>query len=99
MSRITPELMRHVAELSRLELSDEELTTFTRQLDAVLAHVAQLEELDLDGEALEGTAHAVDLTCPFRADEPGPSLPRDRVLEPAPERDEACFVVPRVIEG
>jgi len=98
MSRITPELMRHVAELSRLELSDDELTTFTRQLDAVLAHVAQLEELDLD-EAIEGTAHAVDLTCPWRADEPGPSLPRDRVLGPAPERDEACFVVPRIIEG
>lgn len=99
MSRITPELMRHVAELSRLELSDDELTTFTRQLDAVLAHVAQLEELDLDGEAIEGTAHAIDLTCPSRPDELGPSLPRDRVLEPAPEQAEGCFVVPRIIEG
>lgn len=99
MSRITPELMRHVAELSRLELSDDELATFTRQLDAVLAHVAQLEQLDLDGEAVEGTAHAVDLTCPWRTDEPAPSLPRERVLAPAPERDEACFVVPRIIEG
>lgn len=92
---ITRDHVRHVAELSRLELSAEELETFTEQLDAILGHVAQLEQLDLDG--VEGTAHAVELTCPWRDDEERPSLERERVLAPAPERDEEHFVVPRVI--
>lgn len=93
---ISLELVRHVAELARLDLADEELATYTSQLDAIVGYVAQLDRLDLD--AVEGTAHAVDLTCPWREDEVQPSIGREQVLEPAPDQDGEHFVVPRIIE-
>ncbi len=94
--KITHEHVRHIAELSRLELSEEEISTFASQLDAILAHVAQLEQVDT--AEVEGMTHAVELACPLREDTARPSLPRDEVLDQAPERDAEHFLVPQVIE-
>jgi len=94
--QITRDHVRHVAQLCRLELSEAELDTFTRQLDLILGYVAQLEQLDTD--AVEGTAHVVDLTCPWREDQEIPSLERDQILGQAPARAREHFEVPRVIE-
>lgn len=94
--KITSDLVRHVARLSRLELSEAELETFTHQLDAIVGYVAQLEQVDTS--RVEGTAHAVDLTCPTRPDTPRPGLERQQVLDPAPEHDGEHFLVPRVLD-
>ena len=49
------------------------------ELSGILEHVDAISELDLDG--VEPTTHVVALENVLRADEPGPSLPRERALE------------------
>jgi aspartyl-tRNA(Asn)/glutamyl-tRNA(Gln) amidotransferase subunit C len=82
--------------LARLELAEEELATFTRQLGQVLAYVAQLQQVNTEG--IEPLVHALDLNNVFRADEPAPSLPVDEALANAPRRQQNFFSVPAVLD-
>jgi aspartyl-tRNA(Asn)/glutamyl-tRNA(Gln) amidotransferase subunit C len=82
----------HVARLARLALSDEEIEPMARELSAVLDHVAKIGELSLEDVA--PTSHVVEVTGALRADRPRPSLPRDVVLEQAPEVGDEGFLVP-----
>ena len=86
------EQVLHVAKLARLQLSDAELEQMAVELSAVLDHVDRIRELDL--EHVEPTSHAVDVAGVMRADEPVPSLDRDRVLAAAPEPVDGGFGVP-----
>ena len=82
----------HVARLARLDLSEAELERMAGELSKILDHVERISELDLDG--VEPTSHVVALENVLRPDEPRPSWPRERVLEPAPDADEGAFRVP-----
>lgn len=92
MSRISREDVAHVARLARLALSEDELETFTGQLDAVLDHAADVEALDVAD--VEPTAHPFPLTNVVRPDEPGAVLDRDEVLAQAPSVEDDRFRVP-----
>ena len=85
----------HVAQLARLSLIPDEIETFTRQLNDILAYVAKLQEVDTEG--VPPLAHVIPLSNAFREDEVKPGLERDDSLANAPERGEGAFVVPRVI--
>jgi aspartyl-tRNA(Asn)/glutamyl-tRNA(Gln) amidotransferase subunit C len=82
----------HVARLARLELGEEELERMAGELSAILEHVERISSLDLDG--VEPTSHVVALENVLRPDEPRPSLPRERALEPAPDPADGAFRVP-----
>jgi len=90
--RITPDDVAHVARLARLHLTDDELTTFTGQLDAVLGHAADVEALDLDD--VPPTSHPYPLTNVLRDDVVTPSLDRAEVLAQAPDVEDHQFKVP-----
>ncbi|MGI9020031.1 MAG: Asp-tRNA(Asn)/Glu-tRNA(Gln) amidotransferase subunit GatC [Solirubrobacterales bacterium] len=89
---IEREQVLHVAKLSRLRLSDEEVERMAGELSAVLDHVERISALDLDD--VEPTTHVVELENVLRADEPRASLPRERALEPAPDPADGAFRVP-----
>jgi aspartyl-tRNA(Asn)/glutamyl-tRNA(Gln) amidotransferase subunit C len=93
---LTPEQIRWVAHLARLELSEAELATITRQLSAILDYVNQLQEIDTDG--VEPLAHPLSVTNVFREDEPAPSLNIDAALANAPDRHQDYYGVPAVME-
>jgi aspartyl-tRNA(Asn)/glutamyl-tRNA(Gln) amidotransferase subunit C len=82
----------HVAKLSRLKLTDEEVERMAGELSGILEHVDRIGKLDLDG--VKPTSHVVDLENVLRADEPRPSWPREAVLEPAPDPLDGAFRVP-----
>jgi aspartyl-tRNA(Asn)/glutamyl-tRNA(Gln) amidotransferase subunit C len=82
----------HVARLARLELSEAEIERMAAELSSILEHVERISELDLEG--VEPTTHVVELENALRADEPRPSLPREQVLEPAPDPADGAFRVP-----
>jgi aspartyl-tRNA(Asn)/glutamyl-tRNA(Gln) amidotransferase subunit C len=83
----------HVARLARLELSEDELERMAAELSHVLDHIEKIGELDLEG--VPPTSHVVDVVNVLRADEPTPCLPREVVLEQAPEPvSEGGFGVP-----
>lgn len=96
MPAITPDEVRHVARLARLELTDEELERFTRQLGDILQAAARLQELDTEG--VDPTFYPLPLQNVMRPDEVRPSLPREQVLRNAPEQENHMFKVPRIIE-
>lgn len=88
--------VRHIATLSRLELSDEEVAAFSGQLSAILEYVEQLDQLDTD--SVEPTAHPLPLRNVFRPDEPNEPLGTDRALASAPQRADSFYKTPKVID-
>ena len=64
----------------------------TAELSQVLDHIEKIGELNLDD--VEPTSHVIQVENVLRADEPRPSLPRERALEQAPDPVEGGFGVP-----
>ena len=93
--KITVAELEHVARLARLQISSEEKENLTEQMNRILLYMEKLNELDTGG--VDPTSHVVDLLNAFRDDAVKESLPREQILENAPEANEAEFVVPRVI--
>ncbi len=81
-----------MARLARLRLGDEEVERMSRELSGILEHVERIAALDLDD--VEPTSHVIRLENVLRPDEPRPSWPRERVLEPAPDPADGAFRVP-----
>ncbi len=92
---IDSDLVRHIGKLSRIELTDEQVTTFSRQLADILSYFNKLQELDTDN--IEPMAHAADLINVLAEDIPQPSLTPAQALANAPARDGDFFKVPKVI--
>jgi aspartyl-tRNA(Asn)/glutamyl-tRNA(Gln) amidotransferase subunit C len=93
---LTPDEVRWVAHLARLELTPAELETMTRQLSAILDYVNQLQQVPTEG--VEPLAHPLPIHNVFRDDEPAPSLPVDAALVNAPDRKGDFYGVPAVLE-
>ena len=91
---ITREDVLHVAELARLELTEDEIERLGRQLNAILEAVGKVSELDLAD--VPPTSHPLDLVNVWAEDEPRPSLSREDALANAPEREGGFFRVPPV---
>jgi aspartyl-tRNA(Asn)/glutamyl-tRNA(Gln) amidotransferase subunit C len=88
--------VEHVALLSRLELSENELDKFTGQLDAILEYIDVLNQVDTSN--VEPMAHVLDIRNVMRADEVQPSLPREAALQNAPDAEDGFFKVPKIVE-
>ncbi|HXD98016.1 MAG TPA: Asp-tRNA(Asn)/Glu-tRNA(Gln) amidotransferase subunit GatC [Candidatus Acidoferrum sp.] len=93
---ISREDVEHVARLARLALSEAEVERMREQLSGILAYIDTLRALDTTG--VEPTSHAVPLLNVMRDDDVRPCLPQDVALANAPERSDAFFRVPRIIE-
>jgi aspartyl-tRNA(Asn)/glutamyl-tRNA(Gln) amidotransferase subunit C len=93
---ISREDVEHVARLARLALSEAEAERMREQLSSILAYIDTLRALDTTG--VEPTSHAVPLVNVMRDDETRPGLAQDVALAGAPDRSEAFFRVPRIIE-
>jgi aspartyl-tRNA(Asn)/glutamyl-tRNA(Gln) amidotransferase subunit C len=93
---ISREDVEHVARLSRLALGEAELERMREQLGGILAYIDTLRAIDTAG--VEPTSHAVPLVNVMREDEGRPCLSQDAALANAPDRSEAFFRVPRIIE-
>lgn len=93
---LSPETVKYVADLSRIELTPAELEKLSKQLLAVLDYIDQLKELDVNQVA--PTSHILALQNVLREDIPKPSLTPDKALRNAPDRQANFFGVPKVIE-
>lgn len=93
---LTAQEVRWVAHLARLQLTDEELETLTRQLSAIVSYVDQLKQVDTDG--VEPMAHALAIQNVFREDEAAPSLSTADALANAPARRGDFYSVPAVLD-
>jgi aspartyl-tRNA(Asn)/glutamyl-tRNA(Gln) amidotransferase subunit C len=95
---LTPDDVRRIAQLARLQLAPEEVERMREQLSAILGYVEQLQELDLGDVAPMTHALAAGEPIALRPDEVQPSLPPEEALANAPAREGTTFKVPRIIE-
>ncbi|MCZ2342943.1 MAG: Asp-tRNA(Asn)/Glu-tRNA(Gln) amidotransferase subunit GatC [Bacteroidales bacterium] len=91
---LSPEQVRKVAALARLELSPDQLTVMAGQLNRILDFVDQLQQVDTTG--VEPMAHPIPVENVFREDAPRESLPTGEALANAPNRGGNFFAVPAV---
>ncbi|HEX9553891.1 MAG TPA: Asp-tRNA(Asn)/Glu-tRNA(Gln) amidotransferase subunit GatC, partial [Streptosporangiaceae bacterium] len=92
---ITRDEVAHLATLSRLALTDEELDRFAGQLDVIIGAVARVQEVAAAG--IPPMTHAADLSNVFREDVVTPCLSADVVLSQAPAAEAGQFKVPRIL--
>jgi aspartyl-tRNA(Asn)/glutamyl-tRNA(Gln) amidotransferase subunit C len=102
ISSLLPGLMsadfdvRYTAQLARLQLGEEEIAMFQKQLSQVLEHVEKLKQVDVSG--VEPTAHANAVFNVFREDATRDWFSAAEALSNAPRQANQLFIVPKVIE-
>ena len=95
MSEITPDLVRHLGVLARIQLSDEEVEQLTGQLDVIVDNIAKVSQVATAD--VPATSHPVPLQNVFRPDVPGDMLTVDEVLKNAPDAADGRFRVTAIL--
>ena len=93
---ITPELVGHIADLSRLELAAGEKRDMTAELERIVAYMDVLDKLDTTG--VEPMSHIFPVKNVLREDEAAPSQDRAELLAGSPAPDREAFLVPKTVE-
>lgn len=97
IQKIDEKIVKHVARLSRLSLSERDVLRFAEQLGAILDYINKLNEIDTDN--VPPTSHTVSgVKNVFRKDAVKKSLEAEEVLKNAPKRIGDFFAVPKIIE-
>lgn len=94
-SVITTEQVAHLADLARIAMTDEELTTMAGDLDTILANVARVSEVATAD--VPATSHPLPLANVLREDTVGETLTNEQALSGAPASDDAKFLVPQIL--
>lgn len=85
----------HLAQLARLELTEDEVRTYVGQLSGILDSVAEVSRVATPD--IVPTSHAVPLTNVYRDDVIRPGLTHEEALDQAPARSEGRFRVPQIL--
>lgn len=92
---VDEDLIKHVAEVARLELSEEEVKKFLPQLQEVLNAFSKLQEVDT--ENVEPSFHPVKMTNALREDVPGECLTQEEALSCTKLKKDGYFKGPRAM--
>ena len=95
MTKISSSDVRKVAQLSRLELPEDQIQTYTKQLEEILSYVEQLQEIDT--ENIPPTTRAVEVVNAMREDIVEVSCSREDLLNQAPQREGDFYRVPKIL--
>ncbi len=94
--KLSRDEVKAIAELAKLELTDQEIEQYGGQLSAVLDYFSRLEQLNTAD--IPPTATVLPLQTVLRDDVVRSSLPRDEALQNAPDAIEGQFRVDAVLE-
>ncbi|MDB5176861.1 MAG: putative Aspartyl/glutamyl-tRNA(Asn/Gln) amidotransferase subunit [Candidatus Saccharibacteria bacterium] len=93
---ITRDDVLHLAQLSNLQLGDDEVASLQADLTSILDYVTQLSELDTTG--VEPTYQVTDLENITRKDTVlQPTVTREQLLATAPDQSLHQIKVPKVL--
>ncbi|MBI5669617.1 MAG: Asp-tRNA(Asn)/Glu-tRNA(Gln) amidotransferase subunit GatC [Chloroflexi bacterium] len=93
---LSHDAVRWIADLARLELTDEEISLYAGQLSHILQHFERLQELDTSH--IEPTASVLPLKNVMRPDVAQPPLPPEAVIANAPDALDNQFRVSAVLD-
>ena len=88
--------VRELARLCKLSLDEDQEALAEARIGRLLEYFGMLAEVDT--EEVEPSPYPLEMSPRLRADEPGPVLSQDEVLENAPRKRAGSFLVPRVVE-
>ncbi|MBV8209702.1 MAG: Asp-tRNA(Asn)/Glu-tRNA(Gln) amidotransferase subunit GatC [Burkholderiaceae bacterium] len=88
--------VHRIAQLARIQISDEQARATAAQLNDIFAMIEQIAQVDTTD--VEPMTHPLDGVQRLREDAVEPSLPLDELLRNAPAQRDGLFLVPRVIE-
>ncbi|MGI6270044.1 MAG: Asp-tRNA(Asn)/Glu-tRNA(Gln) amidotransferase subunit GatC [Candidatus Howiella sp.] len=84
----------HLAELSKLNFTEEELTRITGEMDEIVALMDTVADFSAEGEGFVNDAVAF---ADLRKDEVQSSFPREEILQNGRENNGTAFIVPKVV--
>jgi aspartyl-tRNA(Asn)/glutamyl-tRNA(Gln) amidotransferase subunit C len=87
----------YVANLARIELTDEERELFSSQLGSILKYFEQLSKVDVSG--VEPMAHAFQVENVLREDVAFEGFDPDTAVQHAAAKRNQMVQVPKVIDG
>jgi aspartyl-tRNA(Asn)/glutamyl-tRNA(Gln) amidotransferase subunit C len=93
---LTRSQVEKIAELARLQISEEEIADYVGNLSRIIDFVDQLEGAQTDH--VEPMAHPLNMDQPLREDRVIESDDRDRYQQNASETEAGLYLVPKVIE-
>ena len=93
---IDDKTVRDIAQLARLELTNDEQVQIKEDMNSVLDWMQKLNELDTSN--VKPLIHMSYETNVLRQDEEKEGLEHDRALINAPKKDSNYFRVPKVID-
>nr|WP_239587956.1 Asp-tRNA(Asn)/Glu-tRNA(Gln) amidotransferase subunit GatC [Gracilibacillus alcaliphilus] len=96
VAEISKEQVKHVANLARLAVTEEEVEMFTQQLGDIINYAELLNELDTTD--VKPTTHVLDLKNVMRKDEPREWITKDEAMKNAPDQANGQFRVPSILE-
>lgn len=94
--KLSVEEVRHVAELAKLELSDEEVDLFAEQLSAILDYAEQIQGIDTS--SVPPTPYVLPLHNVMADDTVGKCLPNGAALANAADSRDGYFRVRAIFE-
>jgi len=95
MTKISSSDVRKVAKLARLELPEDQIETYTEQLEEILSYVDQLQEIDTKN--IPPTTRAVEVVNAMREDRVVVDNSREDILNQSPHREGDFFRVPKIL--
>jgi len=93
---LSHETVRSIAELAKLQLTDDEVDLYSKQLSAILDYFEHLQQVDTSH--IESTASVLPLKSVMRDDEVGEPLPPEDVIANAPDSEDNQFRVSAVLD-
>ncbi len=93
---ITIEEVRHLALLTRINMSEEEIEQMRDEISDILSSIEILSEVETDG--IEPTGHSVDVHSVMREDISRDSIKLDEALANAPRQENSFIRVRAVLE-
>lgn len=99
MPKLSPKDIRHVAELARLEVTEEEIEKRLREVNEIVGYFETLSKVSTQG--VETTEHVgpqgTAIGTPMAQDEVQKSFDPGDAVKNAPDRQDHFFKVPRMI--
>lgn len=96
MSEITPDLVRHLASLSRILVTEDEVERLSGELGVIVDSVATVNKA-VSGDVVP-TSHPIPMSNVFREDEVAPSLSQEQALSGAADSAEGRFKVAAILD-
>ncbi|GAA4526151.1 MAG: Asp-tRNA(Asn)/Glu-tRNA(Gln) amidotransferase subunit GatC [Brachybacterium tyrofermentans] len=84
-----------LADLARIQLTDEEIDRFAGEFDSIMDAVASVSEVAT--EDVPATSHPIAMTNVFREDVVETTLTQEQALAGAPEAQDGRFAVPQIL--